>query len=252
MWTAIYQGGGAASTPTAPDLGCSISPTETSCTVDYTRTSPPGTDSITGFFADAGINDTADPRDTVSKTWVAPTATRLDCADETATNPTGTAYVVTCTATSDSGQPVSGAQVDVEATGANDPDAGDTPVSPDFTCTTGADGTCTFTQTGTAAGTTTYRAFLDGDNNNATGGPDATEGQDEKTAPGATAEPDATDVVTKTWTAGGPPQGPVCPGFEDDPRNQIVGTPVTTTSPGPRDRHHLRARRQRHDLGPWR
>lgn len=190
-----------ASTPTTPDLTCRIGPNDTSCTVSYTRTAPPGTDSIVGFFSDAGIDQTSDPRDTVSKTWVAPTATRLNCEPETDSNPTGTAHVVTCTVTDNAGATVNGAQVDVEITGANDPDNADSPASPDRTCATATNGTCTFTLTGTDVGTTTFRAFIDTDFNDATGGPDTTEGQAEGTTPGATAEPDATDVVTKTWTA---------------------------------------------------
>lgn len=193
-----------ASTPATPDLSCSINPNSDSCTVSYSRLTVPGDDSIAGFFTDAtGVTDT------VTKTWTAPTsttATRLDCAPETDTNPVGTAHVITCTATDNAGAVVSGAQIDAEAGGANDPDAGDTTASPDFTCTTSNQGTCSFTHgtggagTTTATGTTTYRAWIDADSNNATGGPDATEGQAEATTAGATAEPDATDVVTKTWT----------------------------------------------------
>jgi Ca2+-binding RTX toxin-like protein len=131
----------------------------------------------------------------------------LDCNPETDTNPTGTAHVITCTATNAQGQNVGGAQIDVEATGTNDPDNADSPASPDFTCTTANNGTCSITHgtggvgTTAAAGTTTYRAWIDVDSNNATGGPDLTEAQAEATTPGATAEPDATDVVTKTWVA---------------------------------------------------
>ena len=191
----------AASTPASPDLSCTIRKNDTSCTVSYTRTTTPGTDSITGFFADAGIAGAAGTRDTVTKTWQAPTATRLNCEPETDTNPTGTAHVVTCTVTNNAGATVNGAQVDVEITGANDPDNADSPATPDRTCTTATNGTCTFTVTGTNVGTTTFRAFIDTDNNDTTGGPDATEAQAEGTTPGATAEPDATDVVTKTWTA---------------------------------------------------
>ena len=200
---ATYNPGGIdpASTPTAPDLTCRIRNNETSCTVDYTRTATPGTDSIVGFFADAGIDQAADPRDTVTKTWQAPAATRLNCEPETDSNPTGTAHVVTCTVTNNAGATVNGAQVDVEITGVNDTDNADSPASPDRTCTTANNGTCTFTLTGNDAGTTTFRAWIDTDNNDATGGPDTTEGQAEGTTPGGTAEPDATDVVTKTWTA---------------------------------------------------
>jgi hypothetical protein len=190
-----------ASTPTTPDLGCRMGRNDTSCTVEYRRTATAGTDSITGFFADAGIDQTTDPRDTVTKTWQAPAPTRLNCEPETDSNPTGTSHIVTCTVTDNAGAAVAGAQVDVEINGNNDPDNADSPASPDRTCTTAANGTCTFSLAGNDAGTTTFRAFIDADQNDATGGPDATEGQAEATAAGATAEPDATDVVTKTWTA---------------------------------------------------
>jgi len=194
----------AASTPGAPDLSCSINPNATSCTVTYTRTAVTGTDTIVGFFTAHG---TAGQTDTVTKTWVAPSATRLDCNPETDTNPTGTAHAITCTATNNF-QVVAGMQIDVEATGTNDPDNAQSFDSPDFTCTTNNEGVCTITHgpggvgATTAVGSTTYRAWIDLDQNNATGGPDVTEGQAEATTPGATAEADITDVVTKTWTTG--------------------------------------------------
>lgn len=145
-------------------------------------------------------NDLADQ---VEKTWENPSTFRLDCAPETDTNPAGTEHTVTCTATSSSGAPVGGVQVDAEATGTNDPDTSNTPqVTPDFSCETGTDGTCSFTHRGNAEGTTTYRAWIDTDNEDATSEADTGEGRDETVTPGARPEPDNTDVVEKLWTPG--------------------------------------------------
>lgn len=145
--------------------------------------------------ADTG-NDLADQ---VEKTW-GPTgaASVLDCSPETDSNQTGTGHTITCVATDSQGQTVSGANIDAEATGAGDPDGGDSQTTPDFTCTTGSNGECSFTHSSTATGTTTYRAWIDTDGDQ-TSDADASEGQDEQQSPGATAEPDGTDVVTKTW-----------------------------------------------------
>lgn len=152
------------------------------------------------------LTDTAnDLADQVEKTWENPANFRLDCEPETDTNPAGTAHVVTCTVTSPSGAKVGGVAVDSETTGAGDADSSDSPVTPEFGCTTGGDGTCSYTHTSTAVGTTTYRNWIDTDGNNATTEADATEARDE-TAPGGaggTAEPDRTDVTQKVW--GEPP-----------------------------------------------
>jgi len=207
--------GANADATTTPDFTCNLNKNSTSCVGEYTPTQP-GSDTITGFIDDNGngIQDSGEPSDQVAVTVTGqpttppPTgATTLDCAPETAENPVGTAHTITCTATDAQGQPVANVLVDVEATGANDPDTSDSPTSPDFGCTTAANGKCTFThdkKTDTA-GTTTYRAFIDADDKNGTVEADATEGQDSSTTPGATAEPDSTDVVTKTWVA---PTGP--------------------------------------------
>jgi hypothetical protein len=221
----------------SPDRTCTTVNSST-CSVTYTQSTTPGTDLICVWtntapplannntngtcggegLADAddaaGSADSPSPAnddaDVVQKVWQNPNAaSRLDCTPETDTNPTGSAHNVTCTVTNSLGAVVSGTAVDVEATGANDPEGTSTPLVPDFTCTTNASGTCTFTHgpggTGTtnAAGTTTYRAWIDIDNNNATNDSDGTEARDEAATPGTTPEPDDTDVVTKTWI--GPP-----------------------------------------------
>jgi hypothetical protein len=154
-----------------------------------------------------GAKPEPDDTDVVEKTWV---TQQLDCEPETKTNPTNTAHTVTCTVTTGSGSSrtvVQGSNVDAEATGANDPDNGDTPTSPDFTCTTNDQGVCSFTHgpggTGRTSngGTTTYRAWVDADRNNATVEADTTEGRNEGFAPGSEQEVDDTDVVEKLWSA---------------------------------------------------
>lgn len=142
----------------------------------------------------------------------------IDCEPETDTNPVDTSHTISCLVTDANGDPVADAQVDAEATGANDPDDSDSPTTPDFSCTTANDdpltpledetGTCSFTHgtdggTGTTSqtGVTTYRVWIDADNNNGSVEADQAEGRDEKTNPGTTPEPDNTDVVEKTWVA---------------------------------------------------
>ena len=165
-----------------------------------------------------------DNTDVVEKTW---TASRLDCEPEADTNPAGTAHTINCTATDATNAPVTGTPVDAEATGPNDPDAANSPTSPDFSCTTGTNGQCSFTHgpggrgTTNAFGKTLYRAWIDIDDNDATADADAAEGRDEAApsatpsptpsptptttpapgGPGVRAEPDETDVVEKNWSA---------------------------------------------------
>lgn len=144
-----------------------------------------------------------DDTDVVEKTWQrAP----LDCDPERDGNPTGTSHTVTCRAAAPAGGTSSGTQIDAEATGVNDPDGSDSPDSPDFTCTTDANGTCTFTHgpggsgTTNVQGVTTYRAWIDADSSNSVAEADMTEGRNEGAEPGTTPESDETDVVDKTWT----------------------------------------------------
>ena len=207
---------------TSPDLTCTIQPSRSDCTISYSG-STAGTDTIRGWVEEvAGSGDAdeqegqaenttpgrvaeADTTDVVTKTWSNPsTASNLDCSPETALNPVNTSHTIGCTARDSAGALLANALIDIEATGVNDPDATNSPTSPDFTCQTTAQGTCQFTHgTGTTtAGTTTYRAWVDADGSNATTEADAAEGQDEVGQPGTVAESDNTDVVTKTWTAG--------------------------------------------------
>ena len=154
----------------------------------------------------AGSADPAEPNnddvDVVAATWRnANPATVLNCEPETAQTQRGSSHTVNCTATRD-GNEVSGTEIDVEATGANDPDGSNSATTPDFTCDTGDDGECSFTHNvgpSGSLGTTTYRAFTDTDYNDGTDNSDGSEGRDETTAAGGTAEPDTTDVVENTW-----------------------------------------------------
>lgn len=220
----------AGNTTATPDRTCTTNNSST-CSITYTQSTTAGTDLIcvwtnaapqmannntNGTCGGEGLADAddaidqadapapaTDDVDVVQKIWRNPqAAARVDCVPETDTNPTGTAHVVTCTVTNSLGNLSANAQVDVEATGPSDPDAANTPLVPDFTCTTNAQGTCSFTHgpTGTnTPGTTVYRAWLDADNSNTTNEADLAEGRDEATTAGATAEPDDTDVVNKTW-----------------------------------------------------
>ena len=179
--------------------------------------------------AQAGGDSGNDLADQVEKTWAAgTTGVRLDCDPESAVNQIGTPHTINCQATDATGGNVANVQIDAEATGPNDPDAGDTPASPDFGCTTAQNGRCSFTHgtggtgTTTATGVTVYRVWVDADGSNATFDGDATEGNNEVATPGTDAEPDDTDVVIKQWDDQ-PQPGPTCPGFENDQRNQVVG-----------------------------
>ncbi len=154
-----------------------------------------------------------DDQDVVSKTWQSSgAASKLDCVPETARNDVNTGHTISCSAVNQAEQtPTGTTNIDGEATGANDPDGSYSPETPDFTCTTttASPRTCTVQHGGGGTGTTpqrgvtTYRFWIDSDNNNATTEADQTEGLNETTTPGSKPEPDDTDVVQKSW--GQPP-----------------------------------------------
>jgi len=216
-------------TPTSPDFTCT---TQTGganagrCSFTHTSNAS-GTTTYRAWIdsdnsnesADAdpneGLNDNDnDNTDVVQKNWAGGPATRLDCSPETDSNQTGSSHTVTCTTTESTNQTVSGTNVDAEATGAGDPDAGDSQNSPDFTCTTGSNGSCTFTHTSSAAGTTTYRAWIDASGNNQTSEADQSEGLNDN-------DNDNTDVVEKTWTGAPPPPAACSNGVDDDGDGKI-------------------------------
>lgn len=218
--------------PKSPDATCTTVESA-DCVLSFTQTAVPGTDLLCAWINETpallGTNnngscaaepitdadDAADGQDApepasdsvdvVQRIWQSPTdATQLDCTPETSSGRRGTFNRITCTARNSSGAAVQRAEIDVEATGVNDPDASDQPSTPDFSCVTTAAGTCSIVHgrggvgSTTSAGVTTYRAWIDQDNDNSTTEADGGEGRDEAAAPGAT-EPDRTDVVERNW-----------------------------------------------------
>lgn len=89
--------------------------------------------------------------------------------------------------------------VDFEIVGVNDTD-GDTPTTPDETCTIPIGmSTCARKYPGAVTGTDTVRAWIDEDANDGTVEADPTEGPSATSQPGTIPEPDGTDVITTTW-----------------------------------------------------
>lgn len=145
----------------------------------------------------------SDDIDVVSKTWTnAPPATQLDCGEENDKSRRNQDNVISCTAT-DGNNGIANTNIDIELTGANDPD-GSSQASPDLTCTTNGSGVCTVTHDGSSSnslGKTSYRAWIDVDYFDQTPDADQGEQRDESTPAGAgdQAEPDGTDVMETTW-----------------------------------------------------
>ena len=130
----------AADTPLQPDLGCSITNGQNSCTVQYTRNSPAGTDTVEAFAADEPADG-----DSATQTWTGAAVAFLNATPESDINPVQTSHVVTATATTSTGQPASGVNVDFEITGG--PNANLDNTKADRECTTNANGVCTVTYT---------------------------------------------------------------------------------------------------------
>lgn len=220
-------------TPLSPDLTCLTTAAPT-CRAEYTQTGAEGGDLICVFTGPSpgmqgnvstgacdgevrtddddqdGTADRPSPadddQDVVSQFWQAPTASRLDCESEVATGPSGSANQIFCTVRSNRDAPVPFVNVDVEATGANDPDNGESRGTPDLTCTTNRQGTCSAfhgpggTGSSREIGRTTYRAWVDTSGNDGPSEADQGETRDEERAPGTTREPDLTDVTEMNWT----------------------------------------------------
>jgi Ca2+-binding RTX toxin-like protein len=123
----------------------------------------------------------------------------------TDTNPEDTSHTVIAQVKSADGNPVAGVTVRFTVTGAN---------SASGTGLTDASGNATFSYTGANPGSDTITAYADSDRD---GVRDA-------------GEPSGT--ATKTWTAATPGAGAKCPGFQADPRNQVVGTSGNDTLTG--------------------
>ena len=214
-------------TPLGADKSCTTN-NSSSCSVTYTS-STPGRDLVcvwtndtpamsgsnqNGTCNDEGHTDAGDTEnsaeapqpatddvDVVAVSWrnAAP-ATQLDCEEESDKTRRGNNNIITCTAT-DGTTGVANTNIDIEATGAKDPDNGDSQVTPDFTCTTNEVGVCSATHTRSkpGLGTTTYRAWIDVDHFDGTSEADQAEGRDESTTAGDVAEPDGTDVFETAW-----------------------------------------------------
>jgi Ca2+-binding RTX toxin-like protein len=164
-------------------------------TFSFTNANP-GMNTITACVdADAGMDcDMGELSGTATKTWQVRVATTIDLAPATDTNPVNTNHVVTATVEDQFGDPFAGADVHFGVTGAGVP----TPAAGDDV--TDAGGLATFSFTNATVGTNTITACIDAD-----AGSDCD-------------VPETSDTATKTWTE------PKCPGFEADPRNQVVGT----------------------------
>jgi Ca2+-binding RTX toxin-like protein len=140
-----------------------------------------------------GSDQGNDFADRVELTWLdAGTAERLDCNPETDTNPVGAEHRITCVARDVANAAVAGVVLDMEITGAGDPDQTNSPLIPDQSCVTDNNGSCEFRHTSAAEGTTTYRVWIDSDDDDLTNEADTAEQQ----SPDDT---DDTDVVTKQW-----------------------------------------------------
>jgi hypothetical protein len=156
-----------------------------------------GVNTITACVdADGGLDcDVGELSDTATKTWLPGPAVAIALEPATDTNPAGAPHTVTATVTDGFGNPVAGEDVHFDVTGAGTPDPA---AGHDVT---DVDGEATFTFTNDSEGTNTITACIDADD-----GVDCDPGE-------------ASDTATKTWTV-----PPTCPGFEADPRNQVVGT----------------------------
>jgi RTX calcium-binding nonapeptide repeat (4 copies) len=148
-----------------------------------------------------------DKTDTVIKTWGALAPRNVDARPETATNAPGTVHRITAVVTDREGDPVPGVTVTFSETGVGTFVGGGstTTATTDDTGRATADVTTQTTETGTQ----TITASLP-----TTGAVDECEraAGDPQGAPAG----NCSDQVTKTWA--------VCPGFDGDPRNQVVGT----------------------------
>lgn len=162
--------------------------------------------------------------DLVEITWENVSDLVLDCNPEAGFSLVNSVGSFDCKALSQvSDRGVEGITIRAEAAGANDPDDSDSPQTQDaqptrtstgvepnpLSCTTAADGKCSIKHTGEDAGETIYRVWIDDGDTETTGATmtpapdyDAAEGQDERKVPGATGEPDATDVVISDWGEG--------------------------------------------------
>ena len=141
----------------------------------------------------------------------------LQLTPEADDNPVATTHSVTATLDAAADGTSGTIEIDFEVNGLGDPDTPDaySPASPDFTCDiTSGNSSCSISYSSAVSGTDEIDGWIDHDKDNATlsGELDQSEGPDAGNpsveepsggvdAPGGTAEPDTTDVVTKTWVA---------------------------------------------------
>jgi Ca2+-binding RTX toxin-like protein len=161
---------------------------------------------ITGCIDENASNtcNVGEPTDTATKTWQEPVADAIALAPAESTNRLGTTHIVTATVTDQFDQPFATADVHFDVTGDGTP----TPAEGDDA--TDANGEATFSFSNAEEGTNTITACIDENENEACN----------------MGEPTAT--ATKAWVE-------ACPGYEDDPRNQVVGTPGDDVLPGTED-----------------
>jgi Ca2+-binding RTX toxin-like protein len=185
----------------APDPAAGDDTTDADGEATFTFTNvTAGANTITGCV-DANANmacGDAELSDTATKTWTADEAAAIALTPETATNTVGADHTVTATVTDEFGNPVAGEDVHFAVTG--DP----TPVPASGEGVTNAAGQATFIFSNDTEGTNTITGCID-------------DGPANNTCDMG----ELSDTATKTWTL----VPPECPGFEGDPRNQVVGTP---------------------------
>jgi hypothetical protein len=166
---------------------------------------------IDGGECEEAVNapENDDKTDTVTKTWGGLEPRNIDARPEEATNAPGTVHRITAVVTDREGNRVPGVTVTFTESGPGTFVGGGSTA----TATTNDQGRASAevtTQT-TVTGTQTITASLP-----TSGGVDECEraAGDPAGAPAG----NCSDKVTKTWAVA------VCPGFEGDPRNQVVGT----------------------------
>ena len=161
-----------------------------------------------------------DVTDKVTKTWstsgTAGTAVYLNITPESDTNPLGTVHTLTASARDANGNLVSGAVIDFEVTVGPNEDLDSDSDSPDRSCTTGSNGTCTTSYTDADADSGDFDVicgWIDTDTDDlydltagdADGGDcddEATNESEDSSVGGTdTYGSDETDEVTKTWGA---------------------------------------------------
>jgi hypothetical protein len=169
---------------------------------------------VSGTEADGGVceenvnapeND--DKTDTVTKTWGGLEPRNIDARPEEATNAPGTVHRIVATVTDREGTRVPGVTVTFTESG------------PGTFVGGGSTATATTDDRGQATAEVTTRTDLTGTQTITASLPTAGGVDECERAAGDPAGAPAgncSDQVTKTWAA--------CPGFEDDPRNQVVGT----------------------------